>query len=73
MCNFFARILIKKYMEVLDMDYSIENILVDFITVYLHDRKADKTNDECIKQELKRLYIECDVNSSMLVDDENEG
>ena len=53
------------------MDYSIENILVDFITVYLHDRKADKANDECIKQELKRLYIECDVNSSMLVDEQS--
>ena len=51
------------------MSERIEQILLDFITVYLYDRK-DKTNDECIKQELKRLYIECDVNGSMLVDSE---
>lgn len=52
------------------MEYTMENILLDFITVYLHDRKSDKTNDESIKDELKRLYMECDVNGTMLIDED---
>lgn len=52
------------------MNENIKSILLDFITVYLHDRK-DKSNDESIKQELERLYRECDVNSTMLIDEQS--
>ena len=52
------------------MNSKLESILLDFITVYLHDR-GKRPDDECIKQELTRLYAECEINASMLIDQTN--
>lgn len=54
------------------MNDDMRSILLDFITVYLHDRK-DKSRDEYIEQELGRLYLECEVNSTILIDKETYG
>lgn len=51
------------------MNERLEQILLDFIAVYLHDRLRDRgkqPDDDYIREELSRLYCATDVNGTLL-------
>lgn len=50
------------------MNKRLEQILLDFVTVYMHDR-GDRPGDEHIRGELNRLLLETEVNSTLLLDE----
>ena len=48
------------------MDNRTEQILLDFIAVYLNDKAG--RSDEYVKEELSRLTAACEVNGTELID-----